>query len=366
MQYNHFWKRSWPVLEFSNLLLAASTFNVEDTLPELQREFCALWNQIVRKARSDNNRMMTYFILGRIRNTYMALHQHTNSFPTQFSPSTRNNDDILRQPSSYPVCNVSGHHLGSLPHIHVHDDSTSPTFARAVLLPASLASTPHTSPSVNPSLPVDQNFLDVPLLNNNMFASTAFFPARQTAMGRPSSPGTSPAPVVAGTTQDIEIFPADAATYEYTTDIHAPLDDLDVPWSPYPTPVMLSTSPLLSPDSSVTGSDHLSSSPESRLSTLTPSAPTPSHPWLLSAPDLGAASQGKCSAVAKAKDTPYRSSTIRREDIIANPDLSPQSPSSPPISNVDIAGHSHSSVYAEHTGGHPPRSSSGYRQYDIV
>ena len=54
--------------------------------------------------------------------------------------------------------------------------------------------------------------------------------------------------------------------------------------------------------------------------------------WRFSEPDLGATSQGKGSAVAKvalpkAKDTPYRSSTIRREDSMANPDLPPQSPS---------------------------------------
>ena len=102
-----------------------------------------------------------------------------------------------------------------------------------------------------------------------------------------------------------------------------------------------------------------------------PDAPGPSRSWRFSEPDLGATSQRKGSAVAKAafpkaKDTPYRSSTIRREDMMANPDLPPQSPLPSPDSNVVVAGRSHSSFGAAHTGGHSLRSSRGYRQYDIV
>jgi len=46
-QFSHYWKQSWPEDGFSKVLEAASKFNVQDTLPELQHEFCALWNQIV-------------------------------------------------------------------------------------------------------------------------------------------------------------------------------------------------------------------------------------------------------------------------------------------------------------------------------
>ena len=389
MQCSHFRKESWPVLEFSKALLAASNFNVEDTLPELQYGFCALWNQIIGKVQNDNDRMMTYYILGQIRNVYLALHQGTDSAPATFSASTRDGDPILWDPSSYRTCNIPSHYPDSTPHIY--DDSVSPIFAPSVLQNnAAPLSAPHSGTPNAPSSPVPASLysgeilMDVPLLNNTMSVSTSLYPARQATMGNLRSPGTSPDPAVAGTTQDIEIFPRtthllnpelsvytpppssmtstsppDAATLEHTAGRNAPLDDLDVSWSPSPTPVMLSTGPLLSPDSSAIGSDHPASYPESRSSMLAPGAPGPSRPRGFSAPDMDAASRGKGNAVAKAalreeKGTPYRSSTIHREEIIANPDLPPQSPSSPPINN------------AENTGGHPPRCSRGYRQYDIV
>ena len=127
----------------------------------------------------------------------------------------------------------------------------------------------------------------MPLVNNNMSVSTSFYPAHQTAMGDLRSPGTSSAPVVAGTTQDIEAFPRtghlftpepsaftppkpmslthlpDTVAVEHTTDSLAPLDNLDVLPSPSPNPVlhgMLLTGLLFCPGSPVTGPDHSSSS----------------------------------------------------------------------------------------------------------
>ena len=41
-QFSHFWNMSWPNGEISTVLEAASKFNVQDTLPGLQHEFCAL------------------------------------------------------------------------------------------------------------------------------------------------------------------------------------------------------------------------------------------------------------------------------------------------------------------------------------
>ena len=129
-QYRHFWKSSWPRSTFSKVLEEASKFNVQDTLPELQNEFCALWNQIARVVQDVDDWWMAFYILGQIRNVYLGLHQGTDSAPTQFSLSTGNEDAILDEPSSYPVCNVLGHHPDSTPHIH--DDALSTTFARAV------------------------------------------------------------------------------------------------------------------------------------------------------------------------------------------------------------------------------------------
>ena len=79
---------------------------------------------------------------------------------------------------------------------------------------------------------------------------------------------------------------------------------------------------------------------------------------LSSAPELGAAAKGEGSATAALRremDAPY---------IMANPDLSSQSPSPPPIIGVAITGRSHSCLNAEHVRDHPPCASRG--QYDIA
>jgi hypothetical protein len=49
-QFNLFNEQYWPWYEFSKVLEAASKFDVLDTSPELQHEFCALWNQVTRGA----------------------------------------------------------------------------------------------------------------------------------------------------------------------------------------------------------------------------------------------------------------------------------------------------------------------------
>ena len=267
-QFSHFRKSSWSNDRFSKVLKDASIFDVQDTLPELQHEFCALWNQIVRKVQNDLDVPMAFYTLRPIRNVYLALHQGTDSATTQFSASTGDGDRILERLSTYPMCNVPGHHPDSTPHIH--DDPVSTTFMPTVLyanaepLSTSLSGTPHApSPSVPALLHVDENLVDVPLINKSMSVSTSFYPAHQTAMGNPPSPGTSQAQVVAGTTQDIETFPRtnhlftqepstltpppepmtltpppDTVAVEHIGDSHASLDDLDVPSSPSPTPTL--------------------------------------------------------------------------------------------------------------------------------
>ena len=131
-QFTHFQNMSWPQEEFSVVLSAASKLNVQDTWTELQHDFCALWNQIVRDVQYRDDQPMTNLTLGRIRDVYIALHQDTECAPTQFSYSTEDEDDILCRPSSYPLCNIPSHHPGSTS-THVHDVSASETFVSGVL-----------------------------------------------------------------------------------------------------------------------------------------------------------------------------------------------------------------------------------------
>ena len=89
---------------------------------------------------------------------------------------------------------------------------------------------------------------------------------------------------------------------------------------------------------------------------LAPGAPSPSRPWQSSAPELGAAIRGEGSAQAALQqetDTLYPTLVIC-EDMIPSPDLLPQSPTPPQITDVAVAGHSHISHDIKNMGDHPP------------
>ena len=162
-QIVHHKNRSYPKEQLSGVLEAACKFNVQDTSPELQHEFCALWNQLVQTARWDSpNWWMAGQLLRPIRNIYVILHQDTSSAPTQFSASTHESDPLLSTSLSYPVCSVAG---------HIHHNSASTVSFHTVLhdsaelVPASLTS-PLASSSVPNPLLVDQGLTAVPPLDD--------------------------------------------------------------------------------------------------------------------------------------------------------------------------------------------------------
>jgi hypothetical protein len=70
----------WPLFHGASLraLEMASRFDARRTLPELQHEFCNLWNRLVLTARNDNDphtRSTTVRMLKRVRKIYVALHE---------------------------------------------------------------------------------------------------------------------------------------------------------------------------------------------------------------------------------------------------------------------------------------------------
>ena len=97
------------------ILSTLSKFNMHNTLPRLQHEFCALWNDIVRTAKDPRDPYVG--VLHEIRHVYIALHQGTDAAPTSFDASTADNDFSLYRPSSYPLCNITSHHPNSSPHL---------------------------------------------------------------------------------------------------------------------------------------------------------------------------------------------------------------------------------------------------------
>ncbi|KAH9025192.1 hypothetical protein EDB84DRAFT_1505022 [Lactarius hengduanensis] len=247
---------------FSGVLIKASRFDVQDTSPELQHEFCALWNEIVLKGQ--DALLMAVGILRPIRNVYFDLHRNTDSAPTRFSPSTDNLDVILFELSSYPVCNVAG---------HIHDDSTSTTPTRSALHDAaafapaseSLASPNAPSSSVPSPHHVDHTLTVIPPLDNDIYAPGFFHPAHHTPTENPHIPPTSQDPVTAHTSttstplstpeHPAPTLPPNsvasastpgAVAIQNITGCRTSSDVLDVPSLPSPTPVldnMLPTGP---------------------------------------------------------------------------------------------------------------------------
>ena len=310
-QFIHFGKGSWPTPSFSSVLKAASKFDIQDTSPELQHEFCALWNQIVRKSQNDDDEPMALGILGQIRHVYLALRHDTDAGPTGFSPSSGDEDVILWEPSSYPLCNIPSHHPDSTSHIHndfafttfehavrqdntLHLDSIPPIHVDSTSTASVLADQDNTTPapslaspdplpfSPNVPLRVDDSLTDARVpLENSMYAPVYLHPFDQTtAEGRRIS-ATSQNPVVTRATHGIaDTSPRpsylctpepsastpsgskaspDAIAAERTAVSLTPSSGLDIPSSPSPPPPvpdnMLPTGLLLLSDSPMTETD---------------------------------------------------------------------------------------------------------------
>jgi hypothetical protein len=103
----HGWHRD--VYARSKTLELVSRFNVQDTLPDLQHEFCDMWNELVRNSGSQYSQNLSIHILKHIRNVYVAIHQGTSATPTAFSSTTSDRDSILLFPLSYPLCQIAHH-----------------------------------------------------------------------------------------------------------------------------------------------------------------------------------------------------------------------------------------------------------------
>ena len=96
-----------------------SQIDVHDALPGLQHDFCTLWNEVVEECRKTRGRMTKpLIILSSTRKIYIALHEGTEAPPAAFSTSIDSFDNILWQPSLYPLCSDPDHLSKSVPHAH--------------------------------------------------------------------------------------------------------------------------------------------------------------------------------------------------------------------------------------------------------
>jgi hypothetical protein len=93
-----------------NVLTEVRRFEVMKTAPELQHEFCALWNELANVSRSPGASSMArsnaVHILSTIRTVYIPLHEGADSAAVASFPPTGRQDSALQLPASYPFCNV--------------------------------------------------------------------------------------------------------------------------------------------------------------------------------------------------------------------------------------------------------------------
>jgi hypothetical protein len=337
-QFNHFWNMFWSNFGFSFVLLAASKFDARNTSPELQHQFCALWNQIVRQCQNEHDRPMSWHILNQIRNIYLALHQDTDSAATRFS-------------KYYPPCNLPDHHPHPTPHIH--DDSASTTSAHIVLpshdnpalIPTFLARRPgSTSAPVHAPHRVDGS-IDAPPPNEIISLSSqtalelesrrihSFSPNSVTTCMMHRGIDTSPRIMSLSTpepsTSSLQALtsPPDFVAVEHnaTSQTASPAPVLD--------DIVLPTCVLSPSDSAVAGSDYAFSSPESHSSMLVPTSHRPSCSGMSAA----AEKEDAKAAVCIEEDTiPSPPSAIRDDITITTPNLLLQSPSPTGLSQSSL------------------------------
>ena len=149
--------RNWDSLRvrvISNFTQSLSKFDIRNTLPRVQRDFCALWNELVQDARRSGRDSNAIHTLIGFRRLYIALHDGTNGAPTAFSSSTTDDDQILRRPTSYPLCNLRDHQadVGATGHTIHPPPTTHSTHSTHSHHDAALT-TPLPVPSLTPTNP---------------------------------------------------------------------------------------------------------------------------------------------------------------------------------------------------------------------
>jgi uncharacterized protein DUF6535 len=96
----------------SKTLETVCKLDIGRTFPELQHEFCGLWNQLVYVAQTDTRRpqvCVAKTTLKNIRKLYIALHECSTTPPKAFYTTTNDRDPILDNPKSYPTCSINDH-----------------------------------------------------------------------------------------------------------------------------------------------------------------------------------------------------------------------------------------------------------------
>jgi len=104
--------RNRIIIASSRSLSSICDFDIQNTLPELQHEFCDLWNKLVAMAQNDDQDphhvLVSVTILKNIRRLYVALHKGTSA-PTPSLATADDIDPILNVATSYSLCTIARH-----------------------------------------------------------------------------------------------------------------------------------------------------------------------------------------------------------------------------------------------------------------
>jgi hypothetical protein len=141
-----------------DILQEVSNFSIDNTLPRLQHDFCALWNEVVQEAWKPDAGNTPKLILKSIRHVFVALHQDNDAALATYSDLVAADDNLL-EPLSYPLCSVGDHLPDSTPHVEKapvgdHAQSFSTVFLSHNVLPLHTLDPgyTHTLPAAEPSL----------------------------------------------------------------------------------------------------------------------------------------------------------------------------------------------------------------------
>ena len=204
----------------SKCLEKVTDFDVQDTLPELQYDFCRLWNKLIRMAENDERMSsLAIFILRHLRHIYIALHQGTDAAPTAFSASSGDYDDVLFHRRSYPLCNIPDH--GTRPHETTHNQTNetdhvpAATYGVVIHPPTGVAALSHLIPGRRegyrrppasrdvPALGASDGTIDFRAISSTASSHPLYTRAASTAISLqaspPSSSGTLPPSVAPAT-----------------------------------------------------------------------------------------------------------------------------------------------------------------------
>jgi hypothetical protein len=129
----------------SKTLEKVCKLDIGGTLPELQHEFCDLWNQLVHTAKTDERAHHVYIAkmtLKNIRKLYIALHGSPGTPPAADCSTTDDPDAVLDHPEHYSMCTL-GDHRPATPNPALQFDEPDPD----------APPTPNMMPMPSPSFP---------------------------------------------------------------------------------------------------------------------------------------------------------------------------------------------------------------------